>query len=118
MNFENEEIHLDEVIKAFHMMWDEYPSSVYLLRKNRDVVAINKAATRVGRNTGEKCYKKNGSLCSWCKAHKMIETNESLREVVKAHGLIFDSYWIPVPNTDLFVHFGNDITQWAKQELE
>lgn len=81
-------------------------------------MALNKAAEKAGRNTDEKCYKNNGSVCLWCKAYKMLESNDPVREVVKAHGLVFDSYWIPVGNTDLFIHYGSNITQWAKSTDE
>lgn len=118
MDFKNEQIALDEVVRAFHMMWGEYPSSVMLVQKNRTVVAVNKAAEQAGGIAGIKCFTKNGTMCSWCKGNEMFQTEVAVRDVIKAHGIVFDSYWIPTPIKDLCVHFGNDITKWAKPEME
>lgn len=44
-----------EVIKAFHLMWDNYPESAMLVDKARNIVAANKIAPSTGRIAGQKC---------------------------------------------------------------
>ncbi|MBC9786272.1 hypothetical protein H1S01_17580 [Heliobacterium chlorum] len=117
MSFESGQIELDEVVRAFHIVWGEYPGNVLLVRKDRTVVAVNKMLEKAGGTVGSKCYSKNGSLCPWCKANEMFKKKVAVREVTKAHGLVFDSFWIPTPIEELYIHFGNDITQWVKPEL-
>lgn len=39
-----------EVIKAFHLMWDNYPESAMLVDKARNIVAANKIAPSTGRH--------------------------------------------------------------------
>ena len=34
----------EEVLKAFHMMWDSFPQHARLIHKDRTVLAVNKAA--------------------------------------------------------------------------
>lgn len=38
-----------EVIKAFHLMWDNYPESAMLIDKKRNIIAANKVAPSTGR---------------------------------------------------------------------
>lgn len=44
-----------EVIKAFHLMWDNYPESAMLIDKKRNIIAANKVAPSTGRIEGNKC---------------------------------------------------------------
>ena len=37
-----------EVIKAFHLMWDNYPESAMLIDKKRNIIAANKVAPSTG----------------------------------------------------------------------
>jgi hypothetical protein len=117
MDFKEEEIKIDEVVRAFHMMWGDYPSPVTLIKKDRTVVAVNKASQLAGGTAGVKCFQQNGTMCPWCKGNEMFKTGVAVRDVIKAYGIVFDSYWIPTPIKDLCIHFGNDITEWAKPEI-
>lgn len=39
-----------EVIKAFHLMWDNYPESAMLIDKKRNIIAANKVAPSTGQH--------------------------------------------------------------------
>ena len=56
------------VIDAFHMMWDNFPEPVMLIQKSRQIYAVNKKAASMGLNTEMKCsnrYKPHrGCLCN------------------------------------------------------
>jgi len=111
-----------KTIKAFNMMWGAFPSPVMMLRKNRDIVALNKLAKDYGIQTGGKCYQLTGET----EAHEGCMANQALSEGVAMRSVSYanmvqqvqDSYWVPVQGEkDLYVHFGIDITEYAKPEL-
>jgi hypothetical protein len=111
-----------EILKAFHLMWDSFPSPVRLLRKDRTVVACNQAAVQRGFGVGEKCFAFSGDKS----VHKHCKANEALRDQVGQRAIVHspvrqtvsDSYWLPIPGEkDLFVHAVINITQYAKPEL-
>ena len=41
-----------ELLNAFHAFWDAFPSPVRLIRRDRMVLAVNKAAASLGRCAG------------------------------------------------------------------
>ena len=59
-----------KVIESFHMMWDNFPDPVMLIKKSRDIYAVNKKAASLGLTTGIKCSsigapeKHKGCLCN------------------------------------------------------
>ena len=87
-----------EVIKAFHLMWDNYPESAML---------INKVAPSTGRIEGNKC-----ALVEPLEQHKGCRAEEawkngeaSYRKKVGKLGDVV-SFWIPVDGyPDYLVHF-------------
>ncbi|MCR4667352.1 MAG: hypothetical protein K5657_08695 [Desulfovibrio sp.] len=45
----------EEVLSAFHAMWDNFPEPVTITQKSREIVAVNKAAADLGLKAGIKC---------------------------------------------------------------
>ena len=45
----------NEIIAAFHAMWDNFPEGVVITQKSREIVAVNKAAAKYGLTAGIKC---------------------------------------------------------------
>ena len=45
----------EEIIRAFHLMWDNFPEAVMITQKSREVVAVNKKAAEFGLKPGIKC---------------------------------------------------------------
>lgn len=105
------------VIHAFRQMWDNYPELVLLLNQKHEIVAVNKVAQDLGIEPGINCFSLNGTdrMCKGCKAPLMRKQGKAQRQVLHQDPIGFlDSYWIPVKDSDgLYVHFANNITQWA-----
>nr|WP_319494580.1 hypothetical protein [uncultured Desulfobacter sp.] len=105
------------VIHTFRQMWGNYPEAALLLNQKHEIVAVNKVAQDLGIEPGINCFSLNGTgrMCKGCKAPVMRKQGKAQRDVVHNDTLgIVDSYWIPVDDSDgLYVHFGNNITQWA-----
>lgn len=111
----------DAAIKSFEQMWGNYPEAVFLLSRKHVVVAVNKLAKEYGVEPGINCFSMNNrdKMCAGCKAPLMHKEGRAQRQVT--HDLrvgIVDGYWIPVEGSDgLYVHFCNNITEWANSEL-
>ncbi len=101
---------IDKVVEAFHMMWDSFPHSVMLLKKSREIVAVNKAGAERGVRPGAKCYELAGKteIHAGCKANTALEENTAQRSVSygKESKRITDAYWLPVSKEhQLYLHF-------------
>ena len=111
-----------ELVKAFHLMWDSFPSPSTLLKKDRTVLACNPAAVKRGFEVGSKCYQMSGdsSVHKHCKANAALREQTSQRALVyaPARNTVSDSYWLPVPGEkDIYVHTVINISEFAKPEL-
>jgi len=111
----------EAVVKSFNQMWGSYPEPVLLLNKKHVIVAVNKIAEDYGVEAGINCFSLYGSerVCEGCKASKMRREGRAQRNVsYNAQAGVLDGYWVPVEDSDgLYVHFGNNITEWASSEL-
>ncbi len=98
----------EEIIQAFHLMWDNFPEAVMITQKSREIVAINKKAAEMGLAVGLRCSsmgeptRHKGCLCD-----KAVDENKAQYvtydgEFGKAYG-----YWIPIPEKpEWVIHFG------------
>ena len=96
-----------EVIKAFHLMWDNYPESAMLIDKKRNIIAANKIAPSTGRIEGNKCALVEPlEQHKGCLAEEAWEKGEaSYRKKVGKLGDVV-SFWVPIDGfPDYLVHF-------------
>ncbi|ADD68818.1 conserved hypothetical protein [Denitrovibrio acetiphilus DSM 12809] len=112
----------EQVLEAFHMMWDEYPSPVMLLSRRHDIITVNKAANTMGIPKGIKCHELTPGVshAKYCRAAEALKTKTATRAVCKLETTeqVIDSYWIPVhEGGGYLLHFGNDITEYADDSL-
>ncbi|MCR5756826.1 MAG: hypothetical protein K6F95_02840 [Selenomonas sp.] len=96
-----------EVIQAFHAMWDKFPEPVTITQRSREIIAVNKKAAEFGLKPGIKCSSigkpedHKGCLCN-----KAIDENEAIGVAYegpygKAYG-----YWVPVAERpEWILHF-------------
>lgn len=110
------------VLDAFDTMWGLYPEPVMLIHAHRDILAVNQKAQELGVPAGIKCHTLYPSerVCPGCLANKMLKSGVAERKgtLDAQTGRYIDGYWIPVKGVaDVYVHFGNDITRFAKPEL-
>ncbi len=94
----------EEVIKAFHMMWDTFPQHARLIHKDRTVLAVNKAGERLGMTVGVPCYEQSPN-----RSHAICLANQALRENTAMHRVAPSvprmAFWIPVEGVpDVYVH--------------
>ena len=110
-----------DVLKAFHLMWNSFPSSALLVARNRTVQACNQAAIEKGLAVGMKCFQlSSDGVHKHCKANAALSEGVGQRTVVYAPATnkVNNSFWLPIAGEkDLFVHVVIDITQYAKPEL-
>ena len=45
----------EEIIRAFHLMWDNFPEAVMITQKSREIIAVNNKAAEFGLKPGIKC---------------------------------------------------------------
>ncbi|WP_319582240.1 hypothetical protein [uncultured Pseudodesulfovibrio sp.] len=110
------------VLDAFDTMWGLYPEPVMLIHACRDVLAVNRRAEELGIGSGIKCHSlyPREKTCPGCLANRMLKSGEAERKgaLFPQTGRFLDSYWVPVKGvSDVYIHFGNDITEYVKPEL-
>ena len=98
----------EEIIKAFHIMWDNFPEPVMITQKSREMIAVNKKAAELGLTVGVKCSSigkpenHRGCLCN-----KAVDSGKPVYITYQgAFGKAY-GYWIPIPDkTEWIIHFG------------
>lgn len=115
-------VHQLVIEDTFNLMWGLYPAPVLLVRGNRNIVAVNKAAENMGVPVGVKCYELAGNtaICPKCKGNLCLKNREAQRNgtYYPPQKAFADTYWVPVlGEEDLFVHFFNDISEHVRPEL-
>jgi len=111
----------DELRKNFHIFWDNFPTPVMLVHKDRTIVEANRIGQELGCPVGTKCVdlgeKKHHA---GCRANIALRNGTGVHEVsyVEHLGQVVDGYWIPLAGSEnLYVHFGIDITEYAADRL-
>lgn len=111
----------DDILRAFELMWGNYPISTMLIHKNRTILAVNKAgAERI--KPGVMCFSLTGrsSICPHCEGNEAVRDKEGRHEVSYNWPTqqLRDCYWIPlVGHEDIYVHFGINITPYARPDI-
>lgn len=110
------------VLDAFDTMWGLYPEPVMLIHASREILAVNQRATELGLGAGIKCHSlyPSDKPCPHCLANRMLKSGEAMRQgaLREQTGQFLDGYWIPVKGEPkVYVHFGNDISEFVKPEL-
>jgi hypothetical protein len=99
------------VIKAFHLMWGDFPEPVLLVKKNHDILAVNKVGNDVGLPVEIKCSS-IGNLQDHegCLAQQAFKLQRAVSKKVKTKDGDKISYWIPLAEyPDICIHFGISI---------
>ncbi len=111
----------EEILRNFHLFWDNFPFPVMLVYKDRTIIDHNTAGNKVGYIPGSRC-----SDIGSKEDHKGCQANHALREqtakrvvgYVAPAEAVFDSYWIPLAGSeDFYLHFFTDITEFAAERL-
>ena len=97
----------EEIIAAFHAIWDNYPERAMLTQKSREIIAVNPQWAKRGV--------KPGTLCSEIgqpKNHKGCQCDRAA-DTAAPVGVAFEGphgkgfkFWVPVEGrSDWIVHF-------------
>jgi PAS domain S-box-containing protein len=96
------------------MLLDAMPCVALLLKlKSREIVAMNRAAQRVGCQLAGTCYEtwaKFDNPCPWCLAPQLWADGTAKQIEVEALGIVWDAHWEPISD-DLYLHYAFDITE-------
>lgn len=98
----------EDIIRAFHMMWDNFPEAVTITQKSREIVAVNKKAAEYGLKPGVKCSSiGKPEDHRGCQCDKAVDTGEpQICTYEGAFGKAY-GYWIPIPEKpEWIIHFG------------
>ncbi|MBE6441967.1 MAG: hypothetical protein E7022_06490 [Desulfovibrio desulfuricans] len=97
----------EEIINAFHAMWDNFPEPVTITQKSREMIAVNKAAENAGLKPGIKCSSigkpedHKGCLCN-----KAIDSGRAIGVSYEGPFGRACGYWIPVSGRpEWIIHF-------------
>jgi hypothetical protein len=111
----------EELIRNFHIFWDNYPFPAMLVYKDRTILDVNKAGEAAGCQTGTRCIdtgKKEDH--AGCLANQALKEHTAKRVVAYAEnmGLVVDGYWVPLAGEqDIYLHFFADITEYAAEKM-
>ena len=102
----------EEIIRAFHMMWDNYPEQVRLIDRSFRVVAGNPSYIAGGGQAEVKCNVGDPELHRKCQAIAALSSGETRIVTNEIAGMEFEAYWVPVEGApDYFVHFNNGLNE-------
>jgi hypothetical protein len=111
----------EEIYCHFHKQWDNFPSPVMLLRKDRTILAINKTGLDLRITAGMHCTElSTKKACQRCQANQALAEKSGKRAVGYngQYKVFFDTYWIPLAGEeDLYLHFSINISEYAKESL-
>ena len=100
----------EELVSAFHTMWDEFPGMARLIDENHMVVAANPFAEERGFVKGAVCARVGDpAIHRKCKLRAMFASGEAQWDHVLADRI---RGWMPVKgHPDLCVHFAVSIPE-------
>ena len=111
----------EEILRNFHLFWDNFPFPVMLVHKDRTIIDRNKAGESAGYIPGSRCADiGNKEDHKGCLANLALREQTAKRVVgyVEPAKAVFDSYWIPLAGSeDIYLHFFTDITEYAAERL-
>ena len=109
----------EELIEAFHLMWDRYPEQVRLIDRSFLVIAGNPAYTQAGGQTGVRCNVGDPAFHRGCQAMTALNTGETRTTKTEVGGVTWESFWVPVAGEeDYYIHFTNGLSESIKQYMQ
>ena len=96
------------VIDAFHLMWNGFPEPVMLTHKSFKVMAINRACAAHGMEPGFHCNKLGGpERHKGCLAQQCVRSGETQYVPIPLPDREAVGFWLPIEGyPDFFLHLG------------
>ena len=112
MEIKIEQSELEALVKAFHLMWGNFPEPATLVHKSREVIAVNAACQIIGRVAGMNCAKHGAPEAHrGCLANQALSTQQPAFRKSNSGEKEVIAYWLPVDGyPELFIHFGVGVT--------
>jgi len=108
-------------------LMDSLPYPAMLIRKDRKIIAANKAAKEVGVEVGSFCwdtfgqrasisdenreyFEKNNAIppegikCTFCRADEALVSQEPINKKIPAGDVTYDTFWIPLMD-EVYLHY-------------
>ena len=109
----------EELIEAFHLMWDRYPEQVRLIDRSFLVIAGNPAYIQAGGQTGVRCNAGDPAFHRGCQAMAALKAGETRTTKTEVGGITWESFWVPVAGEeDYYIHFTNGLSESIKQYMQ
>ncbi len=109
----------EEVVRAFHLMWDSYPEQVRLIDRRYRVVAGNPAYIGAGGQTEVQCNVGPAEMHRGCQAMNALRSGETRSVCHQAGDTRVESFWIPVAGEgEYYVHFTNGLNEVIRKMTE
>ena len=107
----------EELIQAFHMMWDNYPEQVRLIHRDHRIVAGNALYLEMGGQVGGKCNIGPPEFHKGCRAMEALR--EGKAKSIRHEPGEFESFWIPVAEApEYYIHYTNGADAAYRRMLE
>lgn len=96
-----------EMIKAFDVMWGNFPESVTLVHKSKEIVALNAACRALGREKGMFCSKLGSPEAhKGCLANRALAAGKPMFKRIVSETRQLIAYWLPLEAyPDFYIHF-------------
>ncbi|MCR5176027.1 MAG: hypothetical protein K6C05_04180 [Anaerovibrio sp.] len=98
----------EELVKAFHAMWGNFPEPVMIIQKSREVMAVNDKAAAFGLKVGMKCSSVGTpEQHKGCLANRAADNKETVAITYEGPFGKSYGYWIPLADRpEWMLHFG------------
>lgn len=95
---------LDEIIAAFHCMWDGFPGPVRLIDNTHTILAVNSLADEKGFKVGVCCARVGDpSTHRGCKSAQLLKSKQAQSDRPEKGRI---RGWVPIKGYDsIYVHY-------------
>ena len=97
----------EQIVESFHVMWDNFPEPVMLIKKSREIIAVNLKAAEFNLKPGSKCSSYGSpDQHRGCRCNEAVDNAKCVAVTYEGPmGKAF-GYWIPVAaKPEWILHF-------------
>jgi PAS domain S-box-containing protein len=116
---------------------DAIPHPMWLITRERRIIAQNQAAERMGTQTGGFCWEKihnmntiseeqrshylktgvpaPGTKCYFCRADEALNAQQTINTEIEYNDVFYDVWWIPI-DENTYLHYAIDLTEQKDKE--
>lgn len=97
----------EQIIDAFHEMWDMFPEPVMMIKKSREIIALNPACGKSGVKPGMRCSSVGApALHKGCRCNEAVDEKKTVAITYQSPAGKSFGFWVPVANKpEWILHF-------------